>query len=208
MAWKRDDHAHFMDWAEREGLLTPNTAGDYVGSGGLGYTDELPRRPVADEASLRWEDLWGFSESQETVGISPRMFTEFILPYQVPLLNRFGLACYACCEGIDKRIDPVLAAVPRLRRVSVSPWADQPVMARKLAGRCIYSRKPNPALICISFDEAAIRADLAQTLDLAGGGTLEIIMKDTHTVLHQPWRISRWVELAREEIAKWRQRRA
>jgi hypothetical protein len=202
MAWIRDEHMTYLQWMEDEGLLTLNNAGDYVGSGGLGYTRELPRPDLADDQPVRLIDRWGHSESQETVGVGPSQFVEFILPYQVPLQERFGLNCYGCCEPLDSRIDPVLAQVPRLRRLSVSPWADQQVMADKLGDRYIFSRKPNPSLICVGFEEEAIRHDIRQTLEVAGQLPLEIIMKDTHTVQHQPWRITRWVELAREEVER------
>jgi hypothetical protein len=163
----------------------------------VGYTDEL--KPVDASASVRLSDMWGFGESQETVGVSPSMFAEFVLPYQIPLLDRFGLNCYGCCEPVEKRIDHILK-VPRLRRVSVSPWADQEAMARKLGGKCVFSRKPHPGLISASFDEGRIREDIRSTLRVAGHGPLEIIMKDVHTVQGKAERISGWVRIALDEI--------
>jgi hypothetical protein len=47
------------------------------------------------------------------------------------------------------------------------------------------------------FDEAAILADLRQTLCNADGCRVELIMKDVHTLCEQPQRLPRWVELAR-----------
>lgn len=207
MAWMRDEHLHWIDWFEREGLLSPINQDDYVGSGGMAYTDELPQPDWREGDPVRLIDLWGFGESQETVGVGPAMFEEFILPYQVTVLERFGLNCYGCCEGLHSRIDSVLRDIPRLRRVSVSPWADQPVMAEKLAGRCIYSRKPNPTLVCGNFHDDAIRQDIRETLRCAGEQPLEIILKDTHTVLNEPHRLVRWVELAHEEVDRYLQRR-
>lgn len=203
MAWLRDEHLHFLSWFEDQGLLSDQNEDDYVGSGGLGYSDELPRLDRAADDPVKLIDLWGFGESQETVGISPAMFDEFVLPYQVPLLERFGLNCYGCCEGLHMRINSILQHVPRLRRVSGSPWVDQTILAERLAGRCIFSRKPNPTLVCTSFHEDAIREDLRQTLQIAGNGCLEFILKDTHTVQHQPRRLSRWVEIALEEVRRY-----
>jgi hypothetical protein len=194
MAFLRDDMMHFITFFERQGLLAPHNANDYTGSGGVGYTREL--EPAGQRVTLR--DLWGFSESQETVGVSPAMFGEFIFPYQMPLLEQFGLNCYGCCEPVHLRLEYLLR-IPRLRRVSVSPWCDQQIMADALQGKAVFSRKPNPALVCVGNDEAVIRRDLCQTLQIAGRGALEIIMKDTHTVENQPWRVTRWVEIVREE---------
>ena len=202
MAWLRDEHTHFVTWFEREGLLNLQNESDYVGSGGLAYTDELPRPDWRPGSAVRLMDRWGFAESQETVGVSPAMFDDFVLPYQLPLLERFGLNCYGCCEPVHHRLDSILEQVPRLRRISGSPWVDEALMAEKIGGRCIFSRKPNPAILCASFDEDQIRQDLRRTLRIVGDAPLEIIMKDTHTVQNQPSRITRWVQIALEEVEK------
>ncbi|MCY3019915.1 MAG: hypothetical protein NTW87_12910 [Planctomycetota bacterium] len=199
MAWLRDEMLNLILWHEREGLLTHKNECDYVGSGGVAYTDELPQNDWKPGMNVRLQDIWGFAESQETVNWSPAMFAEFVLPYQVPLLKKFGLNCYGCCEGVHLRIDGLFRHVPRLRRVSVAPWADQAVMAAKLDGKCVFSRKPNPALVCVSFDEDVVRKDLRDTLRLAGHLPLELIMKDTHTVENKPKRMTRWVQIALEE---------
>ena len=87
--------------------------------------------------------MWGFAESQETVGVSPHMFAEFVFPYQLPILERFGLNCYGCCEPLDTR-RRIVEKTPRLRRVSVSAWANVERMAEKLGDRYIFSWKPSP----------------------------------------------------------------
>ena len=202
MAWLRDDHLALLDDLERDGLLTLNNEDDDVGSGGLGYSDELRGPGPGKELPARIHDLWGLAEAQETVGISPAMFEEFVLPYQMPLLEKFGLACYGCCEPLHDRIDAILK-IPNLRRVSVSPWCDQTKMIERLGRHYIFSRKSNPVRVCAMFDEEGIRAELAETLRIAGEGILEIILKDTHTLQDQPWRIGRWVGIAREEIRKY-----
>jgi hypothetical protein len=202
MAFLRDDQLAVTQWDQDQGLITPHNGNSYTGSGGVGYTDDLSATPVAGQSHLRLSDMWGFAESQETVGISPDHFVEFVLPYQLPLLEKFGLNCYGCCEQLDTRIDEVLKAVPRLRRVSVAPLANQQILARKLAGRYIFSRKPDPTKVCVGFNEPGIRAELQQTLNLAGHGPLEMILKDTHTVEHEPWRLGRWVQIAREEVER------
>jgi hypothetical protein len=202
MKWLSDQHLRFLNWLESEGLLSHSNEDDYTGSGGVAYTGELPQPDAQPGMPARLLDIWGFAESQETVGVSPQMFEEFVLPYQIPLLEKFGLNCYGCCEPMHDRIDPILE-IPRLRRVSVSPWSDQKIMAEKLGMKYVFSRKPLPTQICLSFDEELIRKDIAATLALAGEGSLEIIMKDTHTVQNEPWRIGRWIQIALEEVDKY-----
>ncbi|MCX7002516.1 MAG: hypothetical protein NTV22_04500, partial [bacterium] len=203
MAFLRDDQLNLMRWFEREGLLHDNCRNDNIGSGGAGHTDELPRADRAPGAPVQLCDLWGFSESQETVGVSPAMFAEFIFPYQNELSALFGLNYYGCCEGLHERWE-IIRQVPRLRCVSVSPWADQARMAAQLGRAYVYCRKPLPTLVCgPTFDEEGIRADLRATLAVAGHLNLQIILKDTHTVHHEPGRIGRWVQLAREELFRY-----
>jgi hypothetical protein len=178
-------------------LLSLNCDGTYVGSGGFGWTHELPGPDF--QGTVRPSDMWGFGESQETIGISPRMFAEFIFPYQVSVLEKFGLNCYGCCEPIDSRWD-IVKQVPRLRRVSVSPWSNHLKMVEFLGDQYIYSMKPNPADLAMStFDEERIRSKMRQALQITRNCRVEVIMKDNHTINHDPQRILKWVKITRQE---------
>lgn len=200
MAFLRDDALAFARWLEAEGLLTLNNAADYVGSGGRGFTHELPAADYPAGGPARLKDLWVLSESQETVGVSPELFAEFIFPYQDSICREFGLTYYGCCEPVHSRWH-VIQQIANLRSVSVSPWCDQAFMAEAMGDRYVFSRKPNPTLISTdNFDEQAIREDLRTTLKAARGCPLEIVMKDVHTLGNQPERLGRWVQLARETI--------
>jgi hypothetical protein len=193
----RDGTLAMLEALEAAGLLGLNNDGAYIASGGIGWSDELPQPDYT--GAVRLCDLWGFAESQETVGISPRMFEEFIFPYQLPILERFGLNCYGCCEPVDKRWRMV-RQIPRLRRVSVSPWSDLTVMANNLEDRYILSLKPNPADLAMDvFDEDRVRQGLRRIFEVTKGCCLEILMKDNHTVRNQPERLIRWVQIACEE---------
>jgi hypothetical protein len=197
MAFLSDGTLARLEYLEANGLLSLNNGGDYVGSGGFGWTKELPAEGF--DGTVRLRDLWCLSESQETVGVSPRMFAEFILPYQMPIVKRFGLTCYGCCEPIDKRWKYV-KQIPNLRRVSVSPWADKAVMAAQLEDRYVYSMKPNPADLAMDqFPEERIREELRRDLEITRGCRVEVIMKDCHTIRGDPDRAIRWTRIAREE---------
>ena len=161
---------------------------------------ELPGEE-ADRAQLSSRDVWTYGKSQELAGVSPAMFEEFVLQYQAPLLARFGLSCYGCCEPLDGRWPLLKKHVPNLRRASVTPWADQETAADECGRQIIFSRKPSPALLAMEgIDERQIREDISETLSVAGRCNLEFIMKDTMTFRNQPQRLSTWVRIAKEEI--------
>lgn len=202
MAFLRDDFLRLLDWFESEGLLSLNNENDYVGSGSQGWTEALPQARHRGDGAVRVEDLWGLSESQETVGVSPRMFETFIFPYQLPVISRFGLSYYGCCEPVHNRWH-VIERIPNLRRVSISPWCDEAFMAKALGRDIIYCRKPNPTMISTGhFDEGAIREDIRTTLRIAAECNVEFAMKDVHTLHDEPMRLGRWVDLARETMAE------
>jgi hypothetical protein len=190
-----------ISWLERledMGVLSLNNGNDYVGSGGLGFTEELPASDF--DGRVRTRDMWGFAEAQEAVGLSPSMFEEFVLQYQVRILDKFGLNCYGCCEPLHDRLDILISRVPRLRRISISPWCDRKIAAEKLRDKFIYSWKPHP--ICVSgtsFDPDWVRKYIRETLEITRGCVVEIILKDTHTCHNEPWRFDVWTRIAMEE---------
>jgi hypothetical protein len=200
MAFLRDGHLAKLDFLEENGLLSLNNDGTYVGSGGFGWTHELPQPDFSGR--VRTRDMWGFAESQETVGVSPQMFAEYVLPYQLPILQRFGLNCYGCCEPLDKRWH-IVKQLPRLRRISASPWADRAFFAEQLSDRYILSMKPHPADLAMDdFDEEKIRATLRHDFEVTRNCRVEAIMKDTHTIGNDPSRVVRWVQIAKEEAER------
>lgn len=200
MSVLRDGTMTMLDDLQARGLLSTNSDGTYVGSGALGWTGELEPTNVA--SAVHTQDMWGFAESQETVAISPRMFAEFVLPYQLPLLERFKLNCYGCCEPLDKRWH-IVKQIPRLRRVSVSPFSNREVMAENLSDQYIFSMKPNPADLAMdSMDEDRIRSIIRRDLEVSQGCRVEMVMKDNHTIRNDPHRVIRWVQIAREEAER------
>lgn len=201
MAFLRDDHLNWLEWLEKENLLCLNNGNDTIGSGSIGYSRFLPQEKDLPDGITRLKDQWGFADAQETSCISPDMFEEFILPYIVGIVKKFGRVYYGCCEPLQKTIASILQKLPNIRRVSVSPWADEEEMAAKLGSGIVYSRKPNPSMLSTDvFSEEQIRQDIRKTLSIADGHPLEFIMKDLHTLKNMPERAPRWVEIVKEEI--------
>jgi len=200
MAFLRDEHLARIDFLEANDLLSLNNDGTYVGSGGFGWTRDLPQPDFA--GSARAKDMWGFCESQETIGVSPDMFEEFVFQYQLPIMERFGLNCYGCCEPVDGRWR-IIKKAPRLRRVSVSAWCQLPRTAEMLGSDYIFSWKPNPAdLAAPTFDSDRIRRDIRAALEITRDCRVEVVMKDNHTICNDPSRVKDWTRIVREEAER------
>lgn len=201
MSFLCDDHLAYARWLEAEGLLNLNNENDYTGSGSIGYTRDLPQKDLSPAGRVRMKDQWVLLESQETVGVGPELFEEFIFPYQNRIAEQFGKCYYGCCEPVNNRWH-ILKRILNLSRVSVPPWAKEEFMADACGTSIVYSRKPNPTQIStVHCDEAAILDDLRRTVRTAAKCRLEIIMKDVHTLNNEPQRLARWVELARQATA-------
>ncbi len=203
--------ARDLDLLEARGLLTLNNAGQYTDSGGLGFTSDLPQAPARRAAAgaarppaggVRLCDLWGLGVAQELSGVSPAQHEEFLLEHQLPLLERFGLVAYGCCEPYTHKFDMLKRRVSRLRRVSVSPWCDTAVAAAALEDRYIYSWKPTPAMLADEFHPDEVRRYIRAALEVAKGCVVEVILKDTFTIQRDPRRLSQWARIAREEIER------
>jgi len=193
--------AGVLDQLEAQDALRLNNGrGEWVGTGGLGETDELPAPGFDGHVRLR--DVWGTCSAQIFAPVSPAMHEEFCLRYERPLLERFGLSCYGCCEPLDRKIG-ILKSIRNLRRVSISPWADVATAAVGLHADYILSWKPNPALAAgEAWDLAAARRQLREFLQITLGCIREIILKDVETVHGEPERLAEWLQIAREEIER------
>lgn len=195
-----EGHLREIDALEKQGLLASNVGNEYVGSGGLGYTEELP--PYDPSRQVKTMDMWGFVESQETVVTSPEVYGEFIFPYHKRIAERFGLNCFGCCEPYEARFK-YARNIPRLRRVSCSPWSNRELTQELLGNQYVASHKLSPSLLALpNMNEELVRNEIRVALECSRGCVPELVMKDISTVGKNPLNISRWVEIAREEVAR------
>ncbi|MFW5845400.1 MAG: hypothetical protein ACOCXJ_04155, partial [Planctomycetota bacterium] len=194
-------HLGMLDQLVEQNLLGTNHDSHFVGSGGQGHCDELPA-PGFDPERVRPQDLWGQATAQIFSEVSPAMHEEFSLPYDRRWLERFGLACYGCCEPLHRKVD-VLRQIPNLRRISMSPWVDVSAGAAAVGRDYVFSRKPNPAIFATDrWDEERVRAGIRADLAAAAGCNVEFIMKDTRTCRKDPARVVSWARICREECER------
>ncbi len=199
-----DSHLAYIDWLEAEGLLTLNNEYDQVPSGGYGCTDELPAADFAERDHVLGRDLWCHISAQETVGISPAMYGEFVYPYYCEIAERVGRVSYACCEPVDKMWDGYLQHLPNLRAVGVTRWCDEDVMGQALRGhRFIYTRKPDPTFVGTGdFDAEAFGEHITRTLTAARGCHVQFVYRDVYTLCGERDRARKAVQVIRDMIDK------
>ena len=198
-----EDYLKFLRMLEENHMILPTTEYEYVGQATFAFTKELPDTGEVNGRHLLASDVWGYMNSQETVCISPEMFEELVFPCYEKIGSQFGLLSYGCCEPVDPIWDNCLSKLKNLRKVSISPWANEAVMGEKLRGtRVIYHRKPaaNYLGVGVQMDEEALRTHIRETLQAARGCKLEITQRDVYSINNNPEKGRRYIQILREEI--------
>jgi hypothetical protein len=113
MAYLRDANLRAMEQVAATGLLTPNNLGPMTCSDPIG-------EPKAD-GTIGYHNMWCMANSQEFQGVGPAMWREFLLEYQRPIIEQYGLSGYGCCENLTQKIEGVLS-LKNLRIFVCSAW--------------------------------------------------------------------------------------
>lgn len=160
------------------------------------YAEDL-EDPRANGAPVTRDRLWVFCAAQEMAQVSPAMQDEFILRYQLPILSKFGLTAYGCCEDLTEKID-MLRQIPNLRRIAVTPVADVGRCAEQIGQDYVFSWRPNPAeMICCGYDADHVRKVIREGMEACKGCHVDITLKDVQTVQHRPENLREWVTVVR-----------
>lgn len=144
---------------------------------------------------------WLRTNAQPFSEVSPDMHEEFDVDYTLKVADRFAYTYYGCCEPLDRKLD-VICKIPNLRKVGVSPWAKEEVMAEYMGRKYVYSRKPNPANVAIKTDPEVIRKETETTVKLCQkyGCPVEFVLKDISTVSHRPENLIVWAKTVSEVL--------
>lgn len=163
----------------------------------------LPDLPKEGDHALSG-NAWAFGLAQLFTAVSPAITEEFEVQYMKRIFPYFGAVYYGCCDRLDDRMDAI-RKLPKIRKLSCSPWSDREHFAEVMPETCVMSNKPNPAFLASGkLDEALVREDVRRTIAAAKahGRSLELILKDISTVHHNPACLWRWQEIVMEEVQR------
>ncbi|MBN1639865.1 MAG: hypothetical protein JXA09_01425, partial [Anaerolineae bacterium] len=194
MAYLRDAVLGAMAQVEATGLLTPNNHGPMTCSDPIDDRDQ--------ESPVTYRNMWIMANSQEFDPVSPRMWREFCLEYQRPIIEQFGLSGYGCCENLTHKIDGVLS-LSNLRIFVCSAWTDL-ARVQDAVGRdyvIMWRQKASDVVFPDSLD--TVRRDLEQGLRQLRGFHYQIVLRELQTLSGHPDRLHDWTRIAIETAARY-----
>jgi hypothetical protein len=194
-----DDYLEYFSELEKRGMIVANNKNDHLNQGSFGFTTDLP------DIAKKTNECWGFLDSQETVGVNPDMFNEFIFPYYKKVADAYGMLSYGCCEPVHSFWEKSISKFENLRKISISPWCDEEYMGEVLSNKgVIYLRKPSPNFVGVGkeLDEAGFREHIRKTIKASNKHNLEIAFRDIYNLEGNIDKPRRAVEIVREEISK------
>jgi len=151
MAYLRDAVLGAMAQVKATGLLTPNNYGPMTCSDPIGEPDA--------DGMIGYEHMWVMANSQEFDAVSPAMWREFLLEYQRPIIEQFGLSGYGCCEDLTHKIDGVLS-LSNLRVFVCSAWTDLSRVQEAVGQEYVIMWRQKASDVVFPDDVATIRRDL------------------------------------------------
>lgn len=189
-----------LDQITEQKLLALDNNNTRIGSGGYGYTNEMPGNAY-DPDWIKPFNMWGCSNAQIFSEVSPEMHWEFAMEHDLKWMERWKMTYYGCCESLAGK-GHLLKRIPNLRKVSFSPWNNTRKGLEELGSDYVISRKPSPSIFASSaFDRDQARKEIREFLDEANGQChIEFIMKDISTVKYAPARLWEWESICMEEI--------
>ena len=164
------------------------------------YLRDMPK----EEDRALTGNAWAFGLAQLFTSVSPAITEEFEVQYMKRVFPYFGAIYYGCCDRLDDRMH-FIQKLPKIRKLSCSPWSEREHFAEVMPDYCVMSNKPNPAYLASgTLDEDLIRKDIRRTLDAAGAyhRNLELLLKDLSTIGHNPACLWRWHDICMEELQR------
>ncbi len=182
-------------------------AGDYsltsCSSSPLAYLDGV-KTPKPNQFGAKRSDLICFMQAQEYTMFSPEQHEEFMLEYQIPIMEKFKYITYGCCEDLTDKID-MLRQIKNLKFIGVNFSSNIAKSAEQIGDEYVISYRPSPAeMVCCGFDESKIRRIIGKDLQAlkANNCKFHVFLKDVETLQDDMSRLGKWSDIVKSEIDK------
>lgn len=179
---------------EATGLLTPNNYG------GMHCSDPINGNPAPGQ--VRLHNLWADGNSQEFDEVSPRMWEEFLLNYQKPIFQQFGLVHYGCCEDLTQKIQGVLS-IPNLRIFVCSAWTSLEKVIEAVDKKYCIMWRQSAAEVTLPDSLEKVEEHLDEGLAKLQGQYYQIVLRELQTVHGHEGRLQEFARLAIDKAEKW-----
>ncbi len=182
------DSNHYL---RENGLL------DHNNDAPMTYCEDFGPPPDSD-GKLSLANLWCAANSQEYDQVSPEMWEEFCLRYQLPMMKEFGRVAYGCCENLTQKLDGVLK-IPNLHVLVCGAWTDMDVLLEKTSPEkqvIMWRQKATDVVMPDSVD--SIHKDLEEGAKKLRGRSYQIVLRELQTLAGHNNRLQEWTRLAIE----------
>lgn len=173
--------------AEETGLLTTNHHEPMFCSD--------PVNEPSSEGPVRLHNLWTAVNSQEFEVVSPAMQEEFLVNYQLPVLQQYGAVQYGCCEDLTRKVDLVLK-IPNLRIFVSSAWTDLETVVAKCGADYTIMWRQAAADVTLPDDLSTWRRCYEEGLRKLQGCHYQVVLRELETLNGRLDRLREWARLA------------
>ncbi|MBN1943735.1 MAG: hypothetical protein JW849_10625 [Phycisphaerae bacterium] len=154
------------------------------------------------EPAVSLKNCWCAGNSQEFDQISPDMFEEFCLQYQMPIFERFGRVCYGCCEDLSKKIDMVMK-IKNLRIFVASAWTGLDVPLEHINGDYCIMWRQKASDVVMPHSTDALKEDLELGAKKLKGRFYQVVLRELQTLAGHGDRLKVWTRLAKEAVSRY-----
>ena len=134
---------------------------------------------------------------EEFQGVGPAMWREFLLEYQRPIIEQYGLSGYGCCENLTTKIDGVLS-LKNLRIFVCSAWTSLKAVQEAVGQEYVIMWRQKASDVVLPADTSAMQRHLEEGARKLRGCCYQIVLRSVTTLGGHPRRLHDWVRIATE----------
>ena len=181
-------------------LLSLDCNNTRIGSGGYGYTWDLPGAHSMPPACSRKHV--GLLERADLLRGLPRHALGVRPSTRHAMARALGADLLRLLRAAGSQDFLLLRKIPNLRKISVSPWNNFDTIISEIRGDYVFSFKPSPAIFVENDWKSGKGARVSQGSPGQGEGTchVEMIMKDISTVRTDRRDLWDWARIAMEVV--------